>query len=121
MHINHISLNLELFFGLISSLHRTNSNPEDYQLRHSSVHPRSPTIPGALGYDGDSAYYETLRTKVLADKVAEKTASEKAAKERRMSLGLPEKEHRRRKDEMPKPKKSVGVKSSELHLDRHSK
>lgn len=67
-------------------------------------------MPRALGFDGDSAYYESLRTKVLADEEAKKLANEEAAQERRKSLGLPEEEHQSRKHKDPERKKSIGEK-----------
>lgn len=76
-------------------------------------------MPRAFGFDGDSAYYESLAAKVRADEAAKKAATIEAARERRRSMGLPEDEHMSRKDrkavekvdpDRKQRKKSVGEK-----------
>lgn len=55
-------------------------------------------MPRAFGFDGDSAYYESLEKKVLADEQKRRETEAEAVKERRRSLGLPEGEKLSRKD-----------------------
>jgi hypothetical protein len=67
-------------------------------------------MPRAFGFDGDSAHYESLCDKVLADMAAKTKATEEAAKARRKSFGLPENEHGKPAKDL-KWKKSVGEKT----------
>ena len=53
-------------------------------------------MPRALGFDGDSAYYESLAASVRAEEGAKQASADAAAAERRQSLGLPEHEHKKK-------------------------
>lgn len=48
----------------------------------------------AFGCDADTDAYDALATKVRADEAAKVAAADKAAAERRRSIGLPEDEHK---------------------------
>ena len=76
-------------------------------------------MPRAFGFDGDSAYYESLEKKVLADEQKRRETEAEAVKERRRSLGLPEDEKLSRKEkkilkDASGGKKSFGEKSANL-------
>lgn len=76
-------------------------------------------MPRAFGFDGDSAYYESLEKKVLADEQKRRETEAEAVKERRRSLGLPEGEKLSRKDkkileDATGRKKSFGEKAANL-------
>ena len=47
-------------------------------------------MPRAFGFDGDSAYHESLEAAVRASEAKKREEKENAEKERRASLGLPE-------------------------------
>lgn len=47
-------------------------------------------MPRAFGFDGDSAYHESLEVAVRASETKKIEEKENAEKERRASLGLPE-------------------------------
>ena len=47
-------------------------------------------MPRAFGFDGDSAYHESLEAAVRASEAKKREERENAEKERRASLGLPE-------------------------------
>ena len=76
-------------------------------------------MPRAFGFDGDSAYYESLEKKVLADEQKRLETEAEAVKERRRSLGLPDNEKMSRKDkkvinDASGRKKSFGEKAANL-------
>jgi hypothetical protein len=47
-------------------------------------------MPRAFGFDGDSAYYESLEASVRASEAKKREEKENLQKERRRSIGLPE-------------------------------
>ena len=47
-------------------------------------------MPRAFGFDGDSAYHESLEAAVRASEAKKREEKENAEKERRATLGLPE-------------------------------
>lgn len=73
-------------------------------------------MPRALGFDGDSAYAESLEQAVRASEAQKREEQAEAERSRRASMGLPEGEHKSRKDRKkerdadPARKKSVGEK-----------
>ena len=72
-------------------------------------------MPRAFGFDGDSAYYESLSTAVRKSEADKAAAEEATRRERRASMGLPEDENLSKKDqkkarEEREGKKTVGEK-----------
>ena len=55
------------------------------------------TMPRAFGFDGDSAYHESLRTAVLASEAQKQSERAIAERERRVSLGLPAEEEQKKR------------------------
>ncbi len=51
---------------------------------------RNTGMPRAFGFDGDSAYYESLEASVRASEAKKREEKANAEKERRASLGLPD-------------------------------
>ena len=68
-------------------------------------------MPRAFGFDGDSAYYESLSAAVRKSEADKATAAEATARERRVSLGLPEDEKLSKKDRKKSKEASEGKKS----------
>ena len=54
-------------------------------------------MPNGFGFDGDTAYYESLAQKIRADEAAKVAAADSAERERRSSLGLPPEEPKQRR------------------------
>ena len=72
-------------------------------------------MPRAFGFDGDSAYHESLRTAVLASEAQKQSERAAGERERRVSLGLPaEEEQKKRRFSLRKKSidKSAGEKKS---------
>ena len=72
-------------------------------------------MPRAFGYDGDSAYYESLSAAVRKSEADKAAAEEATRRQRRASMGLPEEEKLSKKDqkkakEAREGKKTVGEK-----------
>ena len=68
-------------------------------------------MPRAFGFDGDSAYYESLSAAVRKSEADKEAAAEATRRERRTSLGLPENEKQSKKDKRKEREASAGKKS----------